>query len=69
MRAYDDGVALRYRFPSQAGWPELELAEERTEFDFPAAAVATVLPLAGFTSSHENLYERAAACRDSATSG
>ena len=58
VRAYDDGIALRYRFPYQASWPELELAEELTEFNFPAAAVATALPLAGFTTSHENLYER-----------
>jgi len=58
VRAYDDGVALRYRFPAQPGWPELELAEELTEFAFPAAAVATALPLAGFTTSHEARYER-----------
>ena len=35
VRAYDDGVALRYRFPEQPGWPELELADELTEFAFP----------------------------------
>jgi alpha-glucosidase len=58
VRAYDDGVALRYRFPYQASWPELDLAAEDTEFNFPAAAVVTALPLAGFTTSHENLYER-----------
>jgi len=58
VRAYDDGVALRYRFPEQAGWSELELAGEMTEFGFPAEAVATMLPLPGFTTSHENRYER-----------
>jgi alpha-glucosidase len=56
-RAYDDGVAVRYRFPAQAGWQDLELAEDRTEFVFPPGARATVLPLTGFTSSHENLYD------------
>ncbi len=58
VRAYDDGVALRYRFPKQPGWSELELADELTEFSFPAAAVATTLPLAGFTTSHEGRYEQ-----------
>jgi alpha-glucosidase len=58
VRAYDDGIALRYRFPYQNAWRELELAEEQTEFRFPEDAVAVALPLAGFTTSHENLYER-----------
>ena len=58
VRAYDDGVALRYRFPRQPGWSDLELAGELTEFAFPADAVATMLPLASFTTSHENRYER-----------
>ena len=58
VRAYDDGVALRYRFPKQSGWSNLELADELTEFAFPAGAVATMLPLANFTTSHENRYER-----------
>src|SRR5688572_14001044 len=58
VRAYDDGVALRYRFPSQPGWPELALADESTEFNFPAQAMATILPLANFTTSHEGRYER-----------
>ena len=56
--AYDVGVALRYRFPKQPGWSSLELAEERTEFAFPADAVATMLPLANFTTSHESRYDR-----------
>ncbi|MEX2093640.1 MAG: glycoside hydrolase family 97 protein [Pirellulales bacterium] len=58
VRAYDDGVALRYRFPAQGGWHNLDLAEERTEFAFPPGSAATVLPLANFTTSHENHYER-----------
>ena len=37
VRAYDDGVALRYRFPEQPGWSDLELADELTEFAFPAS--------------------------------
>jgi alpha-glucosidase len=58
VRAYDDGVALRYRFPSQPGWTELELANEATEFNFPEDSTATILPLANFTTSHEGRYER-----------
>jgi alpha-glucosidase len=58
VRAYDDGVALRYWFPKQPGWSQLELADELTEFVFPAGAVATALPLASFTTSHESRYER-----------
>lgn len=58
VRAYDDGVALRYRFPAQPGWRNLELAEELTEFRFPETAVATLLPLANFTTSHEGRYQR-----------
>jgi len=57
VRAYDDGVALRYRFPAQRGWPGLELAGERTEFAFPAGAVATALPLKDYTTSHEGRYD------------
>ena len=58
VRAYDDGVALRYRFSKQPGWSDLELAGELTEFAFPRDALATMLPLANFTTSHENRYER-----------
>ena len=58
LRAYDDGVALRYRFPAQPDWQDLELADELTEFAFPAGAVATVSMLASFTTSHEARYER-----------
>ena len=57
VRVYDDGVALRYEFPKQSGWTELELAGESTEFAFPAGSMATVLPLANFTTSHEGRYE------------
>jgi len=58
VRAYDDGVALRYQFPKQPGWSDLELVDELTQYSFPASAVATALPLANFTTSHENRYER-----------
>jgi alpha-glucosidase len=39
FRAYDHGVAFRYRFPAQAGWPHLNLASERTAFTLPKSAM------------------------------
>jgi alpha-glucosidase len=56
-RAYDDGVAFRYRFPAQEGWSSLVLAGEGTVFTLPEDARAWALPLNSFTTSHEKLYE------------
>lgn len=57
FRAYDDGVAFRYRFPKQDEWNKLAISRERTEFRFPADAKAFALPLNGFTTSYEKRYE------------
>ncbi|HMF12460.1 MAG TPA: glycoside hydrolase family 97 N-terminal domain-containing protein, partial [Gemmataceae bacterium] len=57
VRAYDDGVAFRYRFPAQPGWDKLVIAREQTEFSVPPAARAFALPLNGFTTSYEKLYQ------------
>ncbi len=57
VRSYDDGVALRYRFPKQEGWSALEIAAERTAFAFPSNATAFALPLNSFTTSYERRYE------------
>lgn len=57
VRAYDDGVAFRYRFPKQEGWTELTVAGERTEFALPVGAVGWALPLNSFTTSYEKRYE------------
>lgn len=57
-RAYDDGVAFRYRFPKQTGWRELELAKENTRFTLPSRTKLTYLFLLGFVTSHEGLYTR-----------
>jgi alpha-glucosidase len=57
LQAYDDGVAFRYRFPAQEGWPALAIAGERTAFAVPARARAFALPLNGFTTSYEKRYE------------
>lgn len=61
LRAYDDGAALRYRFPEQDGWKSLAIAAEVTEFRLPEDAAAHALPLKGFVSSHESRYQQLAA--------
>jgi alpha-glucosidase len=58
LRAYDDGVAFRYRFPAQKGWSSLVIAEERTEFNVVDSARASALPLNSFTTSYEKYYEK-----------
>jgi alpha-glucosidase len=58
LRAYDDGAALRYRFPAQEGWPGLAIADERTRIHLPDDAAAYALPLDGYTSSHEARYQK-----------
>jgi alpha-glucosidase len=60
LRAYDDGVAFRYRFPAQDGWPRLAIAAERTEFALPDGTHAHFLQLSNFTTSHEARYQKKA---------
>src|SRR5262245_63732326 len=57
LRAYNDGAAFRYRFPAQAGRDKLVIAGEQTGFSVPAEARAFALPLNGFTTSYEKLYQ------------
>ena len=57
LRAYDDGVAFRYRLPRQQGLQEFELREEVTQFDAAGEPTALFNTLDGFTTSHESLYE------------
>jgi alpha-glucosidase len=58
LRAYDDGVALRYRFPAQKGAANLAIAQERTEFALPKDAKCYALPLNSFTTSFEGRYQK-----------
>lgn len=58
LRAYDDGVAFRYRFPAQDGMSNLTIAQERTEFALPDDAESYALPLNGFTTSFEGRYQK-----------
>jgi alpha-glucosidase len=60
LRAYDDGAALRYRFVAQEGLERLEVAGEATRIRMPGDASAYVLPLDGYTTSHESRYQRKA---------
>jgi alpha-glucosidase len=57
LRAYDDGVAFRYRFPAQNGWNSLVVAGERTEFVLPDNARGHMQPLNSFTTSYEKIYQ------------
>lgn len=57
LRAFDDGLAFRYRLPAQPGLAEFVLTDELTEFAFPGAPQARLLPLNGYTTSYEKYYE------------
>ena len=57
FRAYDDGVAFRYRLPVQPGFTDLRLAGELTEFAFPAEYRCWGLNLGRFDTSHEGEYD------------
>lgn len=57
LRAYDDGVAFRYRLPKQEGLQEFELRDEVTQFDIAGKPMALFNTLNSFTTSHESLYE------------
>jgi alpha-glucosidase len=55
VRAYDDGIAFRYRLP--AGAKPIEIASERTGFYLPAGDRCWGLDLGSTTSSHEAEFE------------
>lgn len=59
VRAYDDGIAFRYRFPEQPGMSEFTITAEESHFAIAGAPRAHVLPLNGFTTPHENYYTTA----------
>ena len=58
VRAYDDGIAFRYRFPAQEGWSRLEVLGEQTSFRLPQDAVAYAAPMESFTTPHEVRYQK-----------
>jgi len=65
VRAYDTGIALRYRVPQQPKLTSLRLVNELTQFAFPADYACTGLNLGSFGTSHEGEYDpvRASAIR------
>jgi alpha-glucosidase len=58
LRAYDDGVAFRYRLPEQESLEEFEILGEETQFRPSGQPTALFNTLDSFTTSHESLYER-----------
>jgi alpha-glucosidase len=58
MRAYNDGVALRYGFPKQQKRANFVIEHEATAFHFAGDPTVLCMPLRDFTTSHEALYER-----------
>ncbi|MDR8392429.1 glycoside hydrolase family 97 protein [Aliifodinibius sp. S!AR15-10] len=58
LRAYDDGVALRYILPEQGGTNEVTLADEHTEFRFVDDAMAYALMLPHFESMYEGEFHK-----------
>jgi alpha-glucosidase len=57
FRAYDSGLAFRYRIPQQAGLAKLRLVNEVTQFAFPQDFGCHGLNLGGFGTSHEGEYD------------
>jgi alpha-glucosidase len=56
LRAYDDGVAVRYRILGREGEKEVAISGEATHFRLPGDASAYYLPLKSYTTSHEARY-------------
>ena len=56
VRAYDDGVALRYEFPRQRGLQDFVITDEATQFALPSDAQAWSIP--ALTPYYEGIYTR-----------
>jgi len=59
VRAYDDGVAFRYRFPAQDGLDTIDITGEKTAFVFTDDHEYWGLHLKGYTTSYETDYTNA----------
>lgn len=57
FRAYDDGVAVRYRVPAQAGLDKVVISGESTQFRFADAKQCWGFNPGNMTSSHEGEYD------------
>ncbi len=56
VRAFNDGVAFRYKFPEQA-WKEYELTDEKTSFRIVGNPTVYSLFWGSYDNSHEGLYQ------------
>ena len=57
LRAYDDGVAFRYRLPRQEALQQFEVRDESTQIAATGNPSVLFDTLDSFTTSHEALYE------------
>lgn len=58
VRAYNDGIALRYALPEQAGLGAFELVADETEFNFTADHSIWAAHYGGFASHQESEFNR-----------
>lgn len=63
FRAYDDGVAFRYRIPAQVGLETFDIVEEISEFRFPADYRCWAMQLRTFHSNYEEEFKPASVGR------
>ena len=56
FRAYDDGVAFRYRFPGEKSFSKIEISKELSGFNFPGDNQYWGLHLKNYTTSYETDY-------------
>jgi len=58
LRAYNDGVAFRYRIVEHKGISDVAIRDETTAFDVVGQPSVLFNSLDSFTTSHESLYRR-----------
>ncbi|WAC15032.1 glycoside hydrolase family 97 protein [Dyadobacter pollutisoli] len=58
VRAFDDGLAMRYEFPTQENWKEYSLIDENTWFNVAGNPRIISLHFDNYVSSHEGLYQK-----------
>ena len=57
VRAFNDGVAFRYEFPSQKNWAAYTLTDEHTTFNLAQNPAVLTLFRANYITSHEGFYD------------
>jgi len=57
IRVFNDGVAFRYEFPAQKGWPGYILSDEQTTFNLVQNPSVLTLFRENYTTSHEGYYD------------